>query len=781
MLYPGVFVSKMIYKKFNSMRNNLKLRLAVILFFITATVSSGYATEILYKLDSIQNIKIYLSQPNWEYQLDTAKLGSDGYLMADSVVINGTKLDSVGVKYKGNSSYDSSWVKNPFTISLDEYKSQTYNGYKTLKLSNGYEDPSLIREVLSYKILSNYMDCPLANFAKIYINDVYIGIYSNVENINKAFCSKYFSSSGNTLIKCNPTVTDLTYSTKSNLKYISSDTTAYEDYYEMKTDYGWEDLTNLCDTVTNHQSNLSSIMDVDRLLWMMAFDNVLVNLDSYIGLYSQNYFLYKDNNNRYLPIVWDLNMSFGGFPYAGYSNTSSGSRTITQMQQFAPTYHSTDTYWPLINIVMNNTTYKNQYIAHMKTLLQEMFTSGYYLTMADSLQKLISTEVAADTNKFFTDTDFANSLTTDIASTNFTIPGIQSLMSARITYLSALASFTSTAPTMSNITLSKTSPIVGDSVSFTVTGTNLSSMYMGYRFAKTEKFSYQTMYDDGLHNDGASGDGVYGTKVLITGTSCQYYFYAENSNAGAFSPARAEHEFYTLAATKSGLPTKGEVVINEFVASNTKGVTNPSGAYADWIELYNTTGKTLDLYGLYITDSYSNATQYAFVKGTKIEPYGYLTIWADGVTGTDSSVVRVPFKLSKSGEVIMISDGVGGVIDSLTFSTQADDVSWGRCPNGTGSFSSLSTVTYGSANSCTTSISESQSFKFKISPNPADYSVTITVPEAVDATIYSVNGNVILERTLYTGNNTINTESWSAGMYLIQCKNSVRKLLIVHK
>lgn len=51
------------------------------------------------------------------------------------------------------------------------------------------------------------------------------------------------------------------------------------------------------------------------------------------------------------------------------------------------------------------------------------------------------------------------------------------------------------------------------------------------------------MYDDGNHNDGAAGDGNYGTSFVVSSGKMEYYVYAENNLAGIFSPARAEHEF----------------------------------------------------------------------------------------------------------------------------------------------------------------------------------------------------------------------------------------------
>ena len=65
--------------------------------------------------------------------------------MADWVKINGVQFDSVAVKYKGNSSYSATSMKNPIHITLDEYKNHSYQGFKDVKLGNAYADPSMIR------------------------------------------------------------------------------------------------------------------------------------------------------------------------------------------------------------------------------------------------------------------------------------------------------------------------------------------------------------------------------------------------------------------------------------------------------------------------------------------------------------------------------------------------------------------------------------------------------------------------------------------------------------
>ncbi|MBK7009941.1 MAG: CotH kinase family protein [Saprospiraceae bacterium] len=116
----------------------------------------------------------------------------------------------------------------------------------------------------------------------------------------------------------------------------------------MKSDAGWKELMHLCDTLVNHSDAIEEILDVDKALWMLAFNVVMVNLDSYSGSFAQNYYLYRDNNDRFASLVWDLNMSFGGFPNMG----GGGGATLDIL------YNANNTARPLIQKLLNNATYK---------------------------------------------------------------------------------------------------------------------------------------------------------------------------------------------------------------------------------------------------------------------------------------------------------------------------------------------------------------------------------------------------------------------------------------
>lgn len=759
------------------LKPKMKQKLQFILsIFILSFCFNKTNAQTFYDLNTIQKIEISFLQPNWDYQLDTSKTGSEGYIMADWVKVNGSQYDSVGVKYKGNSSFDSTVAKNPLHISLDKFISQNYQGIKDIKLGNAYADPSMIREVFSYNILQNYMDCPKANFAQVYVNGSYLGLYSNAESIGKTFCADHFASSQNTFVKCNPTVTPGP-SVKSNLKYITgADSTGYFNNYELKSGNGWNDLIALCDTITNNAAGLANIIDMDRVIWMLAFNNVLINLDSYSGAFAQNYYLYKDNTQRFNPIVWDLNMAFGGFPFVGSSNTSLGTLTIANMQQLIPTIHATDVYWPLIKDVMSAPTYKKMYMAHLRTITNEIFANNAYQSSASQLQTLVDTAVLSDANKFYTYADFQNAMTTNVNVGNYSVPGITTLMSARVSYLQSNVEFVKVAPVISQVTANDTTPNVNSTVSITAKVANTNSVYLGYRFNRYDKFVKQVMYDDGTHNDGSANDSIFGSSFNMNASNVQYYIYAENTNAGIFSPQRAEHEFYSLNAGNDSLSIY--IAINEIMASNTVTAMDESNQYEDWVELYNKSQtKTIDLSGYFLSDNAGNLDKWQFPQGTTILPNDYLIIWLDQ-DATQGSL-HANFKLSKAGDVIYLMDPALDLVDSVSFGLQQDDIGLARVPNGTGPFV-IQGATFNGNNDVASVKALTKTNSVLIYPNPANNYFTISFSENSERQYEVLNtmGQTIRKSISSSNVAQVNTSDWSSGVYIFRSGGISKKVVI---
>lgn len=138
--------------------------------------------------------------------------------------------------------------------------------------------------------------------------------------------------------------------------------------------------------------------------------------------------------------------------------------------------------------------------------------------------------------------------------------------------------------------------------------------------------------------------------------------------------------------------------INEFMADNENTIPGPVGTFPDWIELYNGGNASVDLGGMYLTDNLNNPTKWQFSEGTILKTGEYLLIWADNSSDSGGGI-HVNFALSANGESIGLftSDGVT-LVDSVTFTKQLGDVSYGRIPNGGETWEHLLTATPGWGN-----------------------------------------------------------------------------------
>tara|TARA_Y100001968_G_C19444020_1_gene764226 strand:+ start:698 stop:2950 length:2253 start_codon:yes stop_codon:yes gene_type:complete len=733
------------------------------LIFVSACLLQihSFSQSNFYDADTIREIRLYFYESNWDYLLDSLYVVGDKDRILADITIDGSSYDSVGVRYKGFSSVSINRVKNPFNIKLDYIiEGQDYQGIDKIKLSNVYQDPSFVREVLSYEISRNYMPVSQANFSNLYINDTLWGLYTNVEAVNKSFLIDHFDSKYNTFFKCNPKNIDIQIGGEnSNLSNSHGlDSSNYEPYYSIKSEYGWYDLYNLIDTLNNLSDSVHHVLNTDRTLWMHAINYCLINFDSYIG-YAQNYYLYKDRSKQFNPILWDLNMSFGSFRLTDASQLYFNGFDIIQAQEMDPLVHHnfiSVSPRPLMKNLFSSERNRKMYLAHIRTIMEENFQNQSYFFRSQQLQNLIDNDVQSDTNKFYSYSDFITNLTDQVSLVTSICPGITQLMDGRANYLSSYYGY-SGEPSISNISTSQNINL-GDDFWITAQVSDATYARVSYRFGDNQKFRHKQMFDDGMHNDGLAGDGVFGCRISNCSNSIDYYLYADNDSAGVFSPVRAAYEHYSIQFNINS----GDLVINELMSNNTSSVTDNSGDFEDWIELYNPTNYPISTNGLFLTDTISNFHKWALPNHV-IPPNTYFIIWAD--EDGNQGAQHANFKLSNSGEQIILSNSDSSIIDSITYLPQVDDFSFARNPNGTGLFSFMNPTFNGNNNY--NSMYDVLENKFIAFPNP--FSNKINIISDKGFYVFDIYGRLVLDMNSF--NKTINTNSWDDGIYFIHLKD----------
>jgi len=709
-------------------------------------IMAGFVNaQSLYDPTQLQEIRIYFPFSDWDARLDSLKKSNpDGRLIASYALLNGQRFDSIGIRYKGNSTYNATRNKNPFNIKLDfVQESQQYEGFSTLKLSNAFMDPSFLREALGYQICRQYLPASRANFMKVYVNDIYIGLYTNVENVSNDFLSRNFYSSDNAFFQCDRTDIQQTLPSSctgnpgSALKYTSADSACYYNSYEKESDQGWAALLNLMKVLNQNPTAVDQVLDVDRALWMLALNNIFVNLDSYSGS-GHNYLVYEDDQGRFQTIMWDLNEFYGAFANAG----TGGQLSVAQMRTLDPLLHQNNAERPLIRALLSNPSWRKRYLAHVKAIVDDAVTANAWETQGKALQDLIREAVSQDNNKFFSTAAFEQNLTQDFSAGGGpgggkTYPGLTKFTRERVSFLQSHASLNVVNPVISDIQTRTEGTGTAAQIFLTVRVQNANLAKLFYREQPTDVFREIALFDDGAHLDGAAGDGVYGAQwSRDRSRKIQYYIYAENADIAALSPARAEYEFYEIAAETEAIE-KDAILVNELMASNQSFITDESGAYEDWIELYNNTDRAIRMQGLYLSDNPDNKLKWSF-PDTSIAARGYLIVWADE-DGKDPGL-HANFKLSKSGEGAYLYNNDSSLVNGFDFPAQNDDQSYGRCGTGLKNFSD---PTFAKANDCgATSVDGVSGSEIILFPNPCrdQFSLRASGAERLAVELFDLSG-----------------------------------------
>ncbi len=118
-----------------------------------------------------------------------------------------------------------------------------------------------------------------------------------------------------------------------------------------------------------------------------------------------------------------------------------------------------------------------------------------------------------------------------------------------------------------------------------------------------------------------------------------------------------------------------QVQINEFLASNTNlNRDKDFEERGDWIELYNTSNEAVNLSAYFLSDDIEDAQKWKIPNGTIISGQSYILFWAD----EKDTLNHTNFKLSKTGGAISLANQEGIIIDSILYTTQSSNISFGR-------------------------------------------------------------------------------------------------------
>ncbi|MHC5061130.1 MAG: CotH kinase family protein, partial [Planctomycetota bacterium] len=200
------------------------------------------------------------------------------------------------------------------------------------------------------------------------------------------------------------------------------------------------------------------------------------------------------------------------------------------------------------------------------------------------------------------------------------------------------------------------------------------------------------------------------------------------------------------------------LVINEIMAGNDTIIEDEYGQHEDWIEIYNPSGDTIDMSGMYLADNDDN--MWLIPSGVSISPGEYKLFWADE-DWPEQGNNHTNFKLSKSGDGVTLYEDDGFTpIDTKSFDGMLDDVSYGRYADAADNWYDMAEPTPGLPNKA--GILSDVYFSHPGGTFTTLFDLQLSTQSPTATIYYTINGDEPTESTgqLYTGPVSVNETSW---------------------
>jgi len=399
---------------------------SVLIFLLIYTCKSGSAavdsSTLIFDSSKVYSYQLHFYVTDFEQQLK--KNYDSGQVYMPARFTYGTMvLDSVGVRYKGNSSYvlSQNTRKKPLKISFDEYKDQTFFGIKTLNFSNCVKDPSFMRERIAYDIARRYMPAPRTAYTNIFFESDLIGLYVQVEQIDKTFLKRHFDDNDFNLYKAGD-------DGQASLEYLGATSSCYDSVYELKTNEtlnDWSAFITMIDKLNYtpvgvFADTIKNYLNLDRAMGLLAFNMVFSHFDSYTGS-GRNFYLYDDSiSGQFHILIWDLNESFGAYT----NNWNVITVDVTTPSNLAKR--------PLNKRILENDSLKQAYLRKINAMIHGHCVYDTIAALSDRVKPVIQSHVLADKCKLYTDQNFHDNVESDVyMGPQGTIPGIKSFSKKR--------------------------------------------------------------------------------------------------------------------------------------------------------------------------------------------------------------------------------------------------------------------------------------------------------------------------------------------------------------
>lgn len=254
------------------------------------------------------------------------------------------------------------------------------DGKSSINLNAEYKDKSMVRQALSSNLFQRSgQPCFNTQFAEVYLNDEFLGLYLEVENMDELFLARNgFNPEGN-LFKATKDGASMSIFDDFDVKW--------ENKTRKKRKFA--DLANLVHNINTIPDEefydyIKLTFDYESLVNILSMNMFIANGSTYY----HNYYLFHDwaDSGKWYMFPWDLDKTIHYYHWKPY------------------TYHETSSYWesdnPLVERSLMNPKILSDIRDRLEAISGELFPAHTINHLVDSLEQVISPLVLKDsTNK----------------------------------------------------------------------------------------------------------------------------------------------------------------------------------------------------------------------------------------------------------------------------------------------------------------------------------------------------------------------------------------------
>ena len=291
------------------------------MLWLAVSPAGAQSADDIFGSQDLQRLDLWVNSADW------AKLGTDfqanTYYPAD-VIWKGVSVGNAGIRSRGRGSR--SGTKPGLRVDFDRYVTgQTFLGLKSFVLDNLTQDPSGIHETVAMAFNARLgIPAPREIHVRLYVRDVFAGVYAIIEAVDKNMLARVFGSIGDDT-QNDGYLFEFKYQDDWRFSNLGSSLDPYKIRFESTTHESNSDedkyrpietLVRLAnDTPADRVKEvLGPVFDIPGFIRFLAAQTFLGDTDGFLGNQGiNNFYLYRlENQAVHTLIAWDADNTFWG-------------------------------------------------------------------------------------------------------------------------------------------------------------------------------------------------------------------------------------------------------------------------------------------------------------------------------------------------------------------------------------------------------------------------------------------------------------------------------------